>query len=98
MSTTMATDSALLKTHAAYQILEKAKNIGLPDPNQISIHGDRPIGIGVTNLADLTDWALWLEVPVRSSAVGRIGHNYKANGTAAGHSIEVFALVVDGAR
>lgn len=65
-TTTTATTSPVVgRTRAALLILEHAQRIGLPMPFSIEATDHYPrVSMLFRSVADLAEWALWLEVPV----------------------------------
>lgn len=64
------------RTRAALAILEHAERVGLPLPFDVDFTDYRDsISMIFHTLADLTDWALWLESPITEKAVGDNTHH-----------------------
>lgn len=48
--------------HTAAALLARAESIGLPLPNSVRV-SKLGVHLGLSTLADLTDWVAWLEAP-----------------------------------
>lgn len=64
-NTTQTTSPVVGRTRAALLILEHAERIGLPIPFDVNVSLTlEPVAFLFRSLADLAQWALWVESPI----------------------------------
>ena len=83
--------TALQHTRAILLIQEHAERIGLPLPHIVTLD-DYDVRIHVKTLADLTDWAKWMETTVTSEHYGADSVHYCCKGLALDHPLQVFYI------
>jgi hypothetical protein len=97
MSTTQTAPGAVTSTtRAAKLILEHADRIGLPAPFTITV-ADGAVSFGFDTLADLTDWALWMETQIDEHTLpsGQVQH--RAEGVALEQPLTVWHITAKSA-
>ena len=73
----------LQKTNAVRLILDHAQTVELPAPSRVVIDAEDLL-LGFSTLADLTEWAMWMDVCITETIV--------LNGMAVLHQAEGLAL------
>lgn len=94
MTTTSSTSTtATGNLRAALLIVEHAERIGLPAPCTINV-GAYSTSFSVDTLEELTDWAAWLEEPIKDSVSAAGNAHYNVDGLALDHPINVHLVVL----
>ena len=90
-TTPRTTNEVLRKTKAAAKIVEHAEHTGLPIPYSVEANDLAAISLGFDTLAALTEWALWMESPVKEQP-SEFGVSHHASGTALEEPIRVWTF------
>lgn len=80
-------------TRAAVLIMEHAERIGLPEPQTVYT-SPYWTSFGVDNLEALTDWANWMEAPIRDYVDDGGNAHYNVDGLALEHTLNVYLVIL----
>jgi hypothetical protein len=74
--------------------MEHAERIGLPEPQHVTVDDTGYIAFGFARLADLTDWALWMEATLEERTLTSGQLHRSATGDALEQRIEVWHVTL----
>lgn len=80
------------EARAALTILEHAARIGLPLPFNATVTTQGPPTFHFDNLAEVTDWAKWMEAQIESESFPDGSVHHRARGAALDHPIKVVTV------